>query len=51
MGKPKRSRSVYFKEAFLWEKLAKAAADDNRSINNYIETVLAEHLLNKVLKK
>jgi len=46
MNKSKRSRSVYFKEPFLWEKIANAANDQNRSVNNYIETVLAAHLLN-----
>ena len=51
MGKPKQSRSVYFKEAYLWEKIAKAAADQNRSVNNYIETLVASHLLNESLKK
>lgn len=44
MGKPKNGRQVYFREAYLWEKIAKAAAEDNRSVNNYIETVITNHL-------
>jgi hypothetical protein len=51
MSKSKQSRSVYFREAYLWDKIAKAAADQNRSVNNYIETILAAHLLNESLKK
>lgn len=51
MAKPKRSRSVYFREVYLWEKIGKAAEDQNRSVNNYIETILAAHLLNESLKK
>lgn len=51
MGKPKHGRQVYFREAYLWDKVAKAAADQNRSVNNYIETILTAHLLNESLKK
>lgn len=49
--KANRSRSVYFREAYLWDKIDKAAQDQNRSTNNYIETILAAHLLNESLKK
>lgn len=49
--KSNRSRSVYFREAYLWDKIDKAAQDQNRSVNNYIETILAAHLLNESLKK
>lgn len=51
MVKKKNARNVYFREAYLWEKLDKAAADQNRSVNNYIETILAAHLLNESIKK
>jgi len=51
MAKQKRSRSVYFREAYLWDKIEIAAKDQNRSVNNYIETILATHLLNETLKK
>lgn len=47
MSKTKHTRSVYFREAYLWEKVAKAAADQNRTVNNYIETVLQNHLIEK----
>jgi len=51
MAKPKHTRSVYFKEPYLWEKIAQAAADQNRSVNNYLETLISAHLFNESLKK
>lgn len=47
----KHLRSVYFRDHSLWTKIAEAASNDNRSTNNYIETILAAHLLNEALKK
>lgn len=49
--KVNRSRSLYLREPYLWDKIDKAAQDQNRSVNNYIETILAAHLLNEALKK
>lgn len=45
------SRSVYFKESYLWEKLANEAADQKRSVNNLLEIIAASYLLEKSLKK
>lgn len=39
-------RSVYFKESHLWRKLKDAAADDGRSVNNYLEKLVSDHFLN-----
>lgn len=42
-----KSRSVYFKDSHLWTKIEHASADQNRSVNNYIETVMQNHLIEK----
>lgn len=44
-------RSVYFKESHLWRKLKDAAADDGRSVNNYLEKLVSDHFINQAVKK
>lgn len=43
--KPKRKwRTIYFKDIDLWEKVDRAAAEDDRSINYVIEKLVKEKL-------
>lgn len=50
-GKNRHQKSVYFKDAYLWDKVKKSAREENRSVNNYIETIIAANELNRDLRK
>lgn len=47
MGK---GRSVYFKNAALWDELEKIAKAEQRSVNFILERVIQESLMNKAKK-
>jgi len=51
MSKAKKSCKSVYLEDLIWDRLGKSASNNNRSVNNLIETVLISYLLNEELKK
>jgi hypothetical protein len=43
-SKKRHQKSIYFKDASLWDRIEKAAKDARRSVNDFIEIQLEDLL-------